>query len=349
MPLARRVAAVIAMLIILGLALLAHRSVVLSKKEIRLKGEAFGSTYSIVAHAHFNIPEDELTRQIDTRLKELGAVFSLYDPNSELSRINAAPAGVRVTISADLHRVLSESMRLSAATDGAYDITVGPLVSLWGFGPGREPAEAPSDAAIAEARSHVGYRHIVYDEGGLTKLRDGMVLDFSSKAPGYAVDEIARILRDAGCQDYLIEIGGEIDVEGRAPTGQLWTIGVESPEEGMAPGERLEAAIRLPYGAVSTSGSYRRFKELGGRHANHIIDPRTGAPASSAAVSVTVLAPACTVADGLGTALMVMGVDEGLRWIALHPGLEAMFLVKTGHGFARKMSPGFAEYLTPLD
>jgi len=305
------------------------------------RGETMGTTYTITVHG---APADELARlpaEIDVRLRSINKAMSTWDPNSEISRINQMPAAQKVIVSEDFYHVLSAALSLSEATDGAFDVTVGPLVNLWGFGP---PAgnERPTAAALEEARRHVGYRKLDVNGRSLSKGVQGMYLDFSAIAKGYGVDAVAEILRKRGVANFLVEIGGEVVVAGRAPGGEPWAIGIERPEENIARGAALYGIVHLTHGALATSGSYRRFKRRQAEKSHHIIDPRTGLSTNSSLVSVTVFAGNCMTADGIATALMVMGTDTGLRWLEAHPGVEALFLdAMPGGGFKQRLTAGF--------
>jgi FAD:protein FMN transferase len=300
-----------------------------------------GTVYVVTVHG---APADALTglsAEIEARLRTINKSMSTWDPDSEISRINETPAGQRVTVSEDFARVLDAALSLSAATTGAFDVTVGPLVNLWGFGP---PARDrwPGAAAVAAARRRVGYGNLLVNGRSLTKRVEGMYLDFSGIAKGYGVDALAEILRRRGIGNYLVEIGGEVTVSGRPPGGDPWAIGIERPEENAARGAALHTVVHLTGGALATSGSYRRFKLRRAQKSHHIIDPRTGMSTSSALVSVTVFAPDCMSADGIATALTVMGTEAGLRWVEARPGVEALFLEATpGGGFEQRLSSGF--------
>ncbi len=300
-----------------------------------------GTTYTITVHG---APADALAAlpaEIEARLRAINKSMSTWDTASEISRINEMPPGQWVTVSEDFDRVLKAALSLSEATEGVFDVTVGPLVNLWGFGPMARD-KPPDAAAIADAQRRVGYRNLVVNGRRLSKRVKDMYLDFSAIAKGYGVDALAEILRRRGVGNYLVEIGGEVTVAGRAPGGEPWAIGIERPEENVLRGAALHGVVQLTQGALATSGSYRRFKRRQAEKSHHIIDPRTGFSTNSSLVSVTVFAPDCMTADGIATALMVMGTKAGLRWVETRPGVEALFLEATPQGgFAQQLSPGF--------
>jgi FAD:protein FMN transferase len=310
-----------------------------------LRGETMGTTYTVTVHGTHADALTGLPLEIEARLRAINKSMSTWDPASEISRINEMPAGQRVTVSEDFHRVLSTALSLSEATNGAFDVTVGPLVNVWGFGP--TARDRPPDAtALEEARHRTGYGKLDVNGRNLSKREEGMYLDFSGIAKGYGVDALAEILRRRGIGNYLVEIGGEVTVGGRASGGEPWAIGIERPEENIARGAALRAVVHLTHGALATSGSYRRFKRRREEKSHHIIDPRTGLSTNSSLVSVTVFAPDCMTADGVATALMVMGAEAGLQWVEARPGVEALFLEATPEGsFTERLSSGFGRLM----
>lgn len=312
---------------------------------VSLVGETMGTAYSItvVPPAGVKVARAPLHEIIEARLEEINRSMSTWDKESEISRINAAPAGRSITVSEDLGRVLAAALEWGRRSGGALDVTVGPLVNLWGFGP-EEREREPTGAEIAAALELSGLEQLSFSMGRLTKKRSGMYLDFSALAKGYAVDELAYLLRRRGLLNYMVEIGGEVAVGGHGPRGGPWNIGIELPDEEAAPANReaLIAAVRLNDGALATSGSYRRFKQYKSGKGHHIIDPRTGRPTASELVSVTVRARVCMAADAAATALMVMGLKEGMAWVEQQPELEALFLEAAPEGgFNQYPSSGF--------
>ena len=308
---------------------------------VRFSGQTMGTTY----HVSLRVPPAEtvegLRTAVDGRLAAVNRSTSTWDPQSELSRLNAAPAGRPIPLSDELYKVLAAAQHWSRATGGALDVTVGPLVNLWGFGPDGA-RRTPGAREIATARARSGHERLRLEPGRLTKTVEGMYVDLSAIAKGYGVDEVGRLLRGRGIDNYLVEIGGEVLAAGERDTGTPWHVGIERPEPGLAQGAALVGAVPLRRGALASSGSYRRYRdELGGRR-HHIIDPRTGAPTVSPLVAVTVWAPDCMTADALATALMVLGPEQGLAWVERTADVEALFLVDLGAGgFAQRASSGF--------
>ena len=308
---------------------------------LTLRGETMGTTYSVRVADRSAISAERLQALLDVRLRQINASMSTWDPHSEITRINAAPIDTPLQLSADLRTVLGAALVLSRATDGAFDPTVGPLVNLWGFGPNHATAD-PLPGAVAEVKRRIGYRHAELEGDVLTKTRQGLQLDLSAIAKGFAVDALAQVLEANRITDYVVEIGGDLVVRGHNAQGQPWAIGIERPDEDAPPGDALQAVVRLTSGALATSGTYRHFRHTKAGLRHHIIDPRTGYPTNPTLAEVSVYAPNCMTADGIATALMVLGVREGLAWVEARPGIEALFVEEGADGkLQRHMSSGF--------
>ncbi|HFD79738.1 MAG TPA: FAD:protein FMN transferase [Gammaproteobacteria bacterium] len=307
------------------------------------EGFTMGTSYSVRLaglSAWFDLYA--LQRGVQRRLEEVDARMSTYRADSELSRFNRNPSTDWVPASPELVRVIAEAQRISALSDGAFDVTVAPLVDLWGFGP--EPGEdrVPEEAAIRGALARVGYRklHVRRQPPALKKDRGDLHVDLSAIAKGYAVDVVADYLSAQGVDDYLVEVGGEMRASGHKAGGQPWRIGIERPQ----PGQRsVYAVVALSDVAVATSGDYRNYFRQQGRLYSHTIDPRTGRPVSHHLASVTVLAASSMYADGMATALDVLGPGAGFE-LAEREGLVAFFIVRTEKGFEDRATRAFARY-----
>lgn len=297
---------------------------------VSLGGDTMGTQYQlrIVAPQQTEAALHAGTRD---RLEEVDAAMSTWRADSELSRFNARRTTDWVPISPALHAVLQTALALSTLTDGAFDVTVGPVVNLWGFGPTRRPSTPPADSALAAARERVGYRllEVADDPPRLRKRRVDVYIDLSAIAKGYAVDRVADWLRQTGHGDFLVEIGGELSSRGRRADGTPWQVGVAWPEADTAEVARV---IALENTALATSGDYRQYFEFEGRRYSHEIDPATGRPITHALASVTVLDAACMRADALATGLLVLGPERGPA-LARRLGIAALFLVHRRHGF----------------
>jgi thiamine biosynthesis lipoprotein len=274
---------------------------------------------------------DALRRSLQRRLDSLTCVLSTYAPASELSRFNRAPAARWHTLSATLAAALASSFAVTRASEGAFDITVGPLVELWGFG--QRPAEPhlPSPADLHAARRKVGRTHLEVraEPRAWRKDVDGVEVDLSAIGEGIALDHLARVLARHGVRHYLLELGGELRAAGRKADGGPWRVGIESP--GVA-GPAVERVIELDERAISSSGTYRTRLAADGQAWSHIIDPRSGRPVDHAVLAVSVVHASAALADAWATALLVLGPTEGTR-VAEREALAAVFITATATGF----------------
>ncbi len=268
-------------------------------------------------------------------LERVDRRMSTYKPESEVSRFNASRETGWFPVSAETARVVAKALEVWRESGGAFDITVAPLVDLWGFGPRLVPERVPSGAEIGAALARTGSRHLAVrpDPPALRKELPELEIDLSAIAKGYAVDAVAAWLEKRGFHDYLVELGGEVRVSGQRPGGRPWRVAVERGAQGRA------GVLELTSGAVATSGDYRNWFELDGVRYSHEIDPRTGRPVGPGLVQVTVLAPTCMEADAWATALMVAGPREGPS-LARHLGLQALFLHRRGEALEELTTGG---------
>ena len=319
-------------------------------RTVRLTGSTMGTRYDLklVPEPGQTVAADWQQRvedRVEARLAEINRQMSTYDPDSELSRFNRNPSTDWIAASPELVAVVQEGLRLGHLTEGAFDITVGPLVNLWGFGPEARQDYVPSEAAIAAARQRVGFRMLKTRQHppALQKARSDLSVDLSALAKGYAVDQLAVLAEQHGIQHYLVSIGGDLRAKGHNGYGQPWTVAIEQPIPGQRAVQRL---IRLNDQAVSTAGDYRNFFEQDGRRYSHIIDPRTGWPVARRVASVTVIAATDLEADATDTALMAAGDQRGWQ-LALDHHLAAFFIRvdANGTGFTERYTPAFAQFL----
>jgi len=313
------------------------------KRELKLTGKTMGTTYHIKVVAGLFASGDALQKQIDDRLLAINRSMSTYDPSSEISRFNAlAEADQPFMPSKDFDNVLAVATELHRLTEGAWDGTLDPLINLWGFGRKGRVTHVPTDEEIQQALTHVGFARIRREpSGAIAKTDPAMTLDLASIAKGYGVDEIARLLGDRGLADFLVEIGGEVYARGRRKDGQPWLVGINRPDKN-AGIDDVYRAVPLVDRAMATSGDYRIFYEIDGQTYSHILDPRTGRPVRNGVVSATVVAANCTVADGLATALMVMGPQTGVDLINRLDTVECLIVVRQADGsFKNFPSSGF--------
>lgn len=331
----------------LGLAFLlaACQPAATERPQLHLTGDTMGTYYSVKIVGAEDGQRDALQAEIDRRLERVNEQMSTYRKTSELSRFNRHEDATPFAVSADTARVVTAALQLGRQTEGALDVTVGPLVNLWGFGPDARPTEIPSDERLAEARAQTGLEHLsvhIRAEGEfLQKSLTGLYVDLSAIAKGYGVDVVSEYLSEQGLTNHLVEIGGEVRTRGVNAHGQDWRIAVERP----GPGEGMvQQVVALANTSVATSGDYRNYYELDGKRLSHTLDPATGRPITHQLASVTVIHPSCMMADGLATALTVMGTERALAF-AEEQGLAVYLLTKTGDGFRVDMSSAFEKYL----
>jgi thiamine biosynthesis lipoprotein len=280
--------------------------------QITLEGRTMGTTWTVRVAG---VPESERARLqplLDTRLDELSRVFSHFDPESELSAFNNQDDDSWFTMSADLATVVEQALRVSAESDGAFDITVAPAVDAWGFGPRAPTGQRPDAAQLQFAQQHSGYRKLELrrDVPAIRKLDPLLRLDLSAIAKGYAVDQLAYLLESYGMHNFMVEIGGEVRTAGVRPDGKGWRIGIDSPDSALP----IEYVIAPGDAGVATSGNYRNFYMLDGKKFAHTIDPDTASPVDNGLESVTVIAPDTMQADAYATAIMVLGPEAGLAF-----------------------------------
>lgn len=297
----------------------------------RMEGRSMGTTYSVQGDC--SLPR----AGVGALLARVNRQMSTFDANSELSAFNRAPVGEAVLVSTALIEVVASAATISERTGGAFDPTVASLVGVWGFG-AQAATLPPTAAQLQAALAQVGFHKVRFDQHP-PRLRKSAptTLDLSAIAKGHAVDEIARLLEAAGCGAFLVELGGEIRTAGPAPGGGRWRVAIESPDGG-----RLTTLL-LRDGAVATSGDYRQRRVVDGRAVSHIIDPRNGHPVRHQTTSVTVVAATTLEADGLATALLVMGALDGAAF-AGRQGIAALFVDRQEDGFAVSASPAMAQY-----
>lgn len=334
-------------LVIASLALTLLASCAPAEKNWKLSGPTMGTSYHItVVDVPPAVNKGDLQQQIDDELKLVNQEMSTYIDDSELMRFNRGPIGEAIPASAHLADVVERALDIYQRSGGAFDVTVGPLVNLWGFGPAPEPEQVPADEEIEALVDHLGSDALVVERNPnrITRTRD-VAIDLSAIAKGHGVDRVALLLEEQGIENYLVEIGGELRTRGRNPRGEPWRIGIESPDPA---GRVVQKPLTVSGKAVATSGDYRNYYERDGVRYAHSIDPRTGRPLQHRLASVTVIADSCAEADGLATALNVLGVDAGLQW-AERERLAVFMLVKTDDGFAERYSEAFAPYLERSD
>jgi thiamine biosynthesis lipoprotein len=307
-------------------------------------GQTMGTTYHITISRDNNITSSELKQtEIDALLLAVNRSFSTYIDSSEVSTFNQYKGTQGQLKSADFIGLLIEAQRINSLTAGAYDITVGPLVNLWGFGPEFKEENIPSNEAIEQALSNVGFGNISVDveASQVRKLKPDVYVDFSSIAKGYGVDRVARLIESKGYTNYMVEIGGEMRVKGHNQEGNRWRIAIEKPDSAA---RAIHRVINVTNVAMATSGDYRNFFLKDGVQFTHTIDPKTGWPVQHNLASVTVLHESTAIADALATAFMVLGDKKGYD-LAMKNELAVLFLVKQDDGFKELQTPSFKKFI----
>jgi len=286
-----------------------------------------------------------LTAGLQAVLDEANAVLSTYQPDTELMRFNRAPVGEWVNVSPMLFGAITTALEVSALSAGAYDITVGPLVNLWGFGPQAVPVKVPAAAQLKAAQARVGWQKIGVDadKRALRRLAD-VQLDLSSLGEGVAVDAMTEWLLARGIKDFMVSVAGCTRVRGVKPDGQRWVIAIERADGSGQP----ERILALADNAVSTSGSYRNYYEIDGQRYSHTLDARTGMPVTHRGVSASVIAPDgnTTRADALATAFNVLGPEAGLA-LAARENIPVFYIERTDGGEQVRYTTAFTTFLKP--
>ena len=310
-----------------------------AKQELVLTGYTMGPivyTVKLIADKQ-NAEQLQLAKKVDDLLVSINKQMSTYDANSELSKFNQYQGLESRTVSTELGQVLTESIRLAKQTNGALDVTVGPLVNLWSFGPENRAEEVPSEELIAATKRHVGIEKISLIDGQLAKNDGKVYVDLSAIAKGFAVDKVAELLEQHGINNYLVDIGGEMRLHGVKANGTNWRIAVEKPIAGT---RAVQKVIMPGNNAVATSGDYRNYFEQDGIRYSHTINPESGWPINHKLVSVTVVHPSSMTADGLATAIEVMGPEQGFKFASQH-NIAVYLISKTDDGFSEQVTPEF--------
>ena len=330
------------LLLLLLLAASVHRLACapLPPARAEFSGESMGTSWSVkLAAVDLGAAERaEVQRVVESELRAVDEAMSTWRPDSELSRFNAHDSTEPFPVSSQVLAVFRIAREVSELSDGAFDVTVGPVVTAWGFGAtDRIPAPPPPEE-LERLRERVGYRLVEVQDGALQKSRGDVVCDLSAIAKGYAVDRVAEAVSGLGYRDHLVEVGGEIRARGQRLDGGAWRIAIERPDAGARDAFDV---ILLRDVALATSGDYRNFYETGGRRYSHTIDPRTARPIEHALASVSVLHREAVRADALATALNVLGARAGYS-LAERAGLAALFIVRESDGeFIARATPAF--------
>lgn len=301
-------------------------------RETLLSGETMGSTWTVKIAGALPATEDDLRSGAQARFDAVNLALSTYRADSALSRFNVEDRGGWVDIDPELATVLRYALSLAAQSEGAYDVTVGPLVNLWGFGPDPATYRVPDAAALAAARARVGWRKVEVDAtDARARKQPGVRVDLSSLGKGRGVDRVAEYLDSAGVTNYLIDLSGKLRARGRNARGARWSVAVEQPgpDQSRADAGIGQVIVALNDESIASAGDYRRFFESGGRHYSHIIDPVSGAPVAHSTVSATALGTDCMQADALATVFMAMPPTAALQ-LANQQGTPALLIFRDG-------------------
>ena len=315
-----------------------------NKELITINGLTMGTTYSVkIVPDEIILDRNVIHADIDEILIDINQAMSTYIDDSELSLFNQLKSTDWQKLSEELYFVIEHANNVSLLTKGTFDITVGPLVNLWGFGPDPYTREIPADSLIQAIKQHTGYKKLTFDKSSsqISKSDPDIYIDLSAIAKGFAVDKIARYLDKHNLQNYLVEIGGEVIGKGINPKQQAWQIGIEQAN----PVDRsIQRIINLENLAMATSGDYRNYFEKDGIRYSHTIDPVTGKPINHKLASVTILHNSAMHADAMATAFMVLGPEKSMP-LANKLGIAIYMIVKTETGFDEKYNDVFKPYL----
>ena len=308
------------------------------KKLVEINGNTMGTYYRVKLYS--DKPARAHKKDIDKFLKLFNNVFSTYIPDSEISKINKSKFN-KVKMSDTMSKLMTVSLDIGRKSRGYFDVTVAPLVNLWGFGLEGE-RKKPSDEEISKQLQIIGTHKLRIKDNWLEKDNKNLTIDMSAIAKGFGVDELVKFLEYEGYKNLLVEIGGEVRTRGKKSDGSLWRIGIEGPNESL--GSKIVKVVPLVNMAMATSGSYRNYIKYGDDVFTHTIDPKTGRPITHKTLSVSVLHDYCADADAWATALMSMGEEQALKF-AEENDLLAYIQVKTEQGVKILVTKSFEKYI----
>ena len=300
-----------------------------------------GTNYTIfiINQTNKRVDVQLLKNQVDSLLIEVNNIFSNYIDSSEISSINRHLSNRAINISSEMAEVLGTAIMLYELSSGKFDITIKPLVDIWGFGEDFNRSQFPSVELIEKTKESVGFKKLVLKNNTLQKSNNLLQIDLNAIAKGWGVDKVAQFINKRGFNRYMVEIGGEIAVSGKNQHNKHWEIGIPIPEYLQA---ELYTTINLSNQSVATSGSYNNYFNFDGVNYSHIIDPGSGYPIKHDLVSATIVAQSCVFADAIATTVMVMGFNEGLYWVQTLPDVECLLIGRSEDGnYTTGKSDGF--------
>ena len=308
-----------------------------TQKTLKYSGQTMGTTYNVVVVTDNEAQSEIIGDTITRALEKVNAQLSNWDSNSEISRFNDLKSSQPAEISEDLTRVMEMANTIHEKSGGIFDITISPLIEIWGFGSEARTMAKPSDQEVQAALNKIGQADkLVLNarQKTLLKLDPNTQINLSPIGKGYGIDQIANGLAGLGINDFLVEIGGDLVARGKNPHGNAWQIGIEQPDPLKKDIHRL---VTIHDMAMATSGDYKNYFEEGGIKYSHIINPKTGFPITHKTVSVTVLAENATLADGWATALLALGERQGMK-IAEQNKIAALFIFNDGDNAQQKLN-----------
>ncbi|MGK2946832.1 MAG: FAD:protein FMN transferase ApbE [Candidatus Malihini olakiniferum] len=322
-----------------------HTAVAYTHPLISLTGKTMGTYYSVKISGELPKNHTQLQQEIDVLLEQANNDISTYREDSTLSRFNRYQGSDPQSISGGMADIILIAQRIGQATENAMDITISPLVNLWGFGPQKQLVTIPTHEQINQARKSVGLQHLTLINNSkgewLQKDLPSLCVDLSTLGEGYGADLLAQLMTCKGITNYLISVGGAISSRGVNNRGMPWRVAIQKPTDSE---NSVQAALNLNGYSCSTSGSYRNYFEQDGKRYSHVIDPSTGQPINHTLVSATVIAKNALEADGWDTGLMVLGAEKALK-VAKRNGLAVYLIIKTGSEFKTVMTPQFQAFL----
>lgn len=312
---------------------------------IVLEGKTMGTFWRVSVAGIDKTRADDLRQKVQTQLDHDDQLLSTWKNDSALMRFNHANSTAPWPVDNAMADIVTEALRIGQKTQGEMDITVGPLVNLWGFGPDKQPIKTPTAQQITAAKARTGLSHLTVinraDQAYLQKDLADLFVDLSTVGEGYAADHLARLMAQEGISRYLVSVGGALVSRGMNGNAQPWRIAIQKPTDRE---NAVQAIVDINGHGISTSGSYRNYYALDGQRISHVIDPQTGRPISHKLVSVTVIAPTALEADGWDTGLMVLG-PERAKQVVQENKLAVYMIMKEGEGFSTWMSPQFQSFV----
>jgi len=300
-----------------------------------------GTSYNIKIIDDYGVVKNKpyLKTQIDSILNKINWHFSTYQDSSEINLFNSNTSQTPITVSSELYYLVSRSKEIFHLSNGSFDITIKPLVDIWGFSDSFKTPLIPKEFIIDSIKQYVGLDKLILKKSTIQKQNPNIQIDLNSIAKGWTVDRISQLFKSLKLSNYMIEIGGEIYISGHSQDKELWTIGIRNPNADI---DNVLYVINLTDKAIATSGTYQNFYYIDGNKYSHIINPKTGYPLKTDLVSAIIIADNCMIADAIATAVMLKGFNNGLHWINTLRDIECLLITKLQDGELKKgKSKGF--------